>query len=52
MIVMPTPGQIAGQAAVGVHYSVTIGIHGFPLEFIPFYVRDGSDKLMHYPARV
>ena len=46
--VMPTPGQSPGQAAVGIHFEIEKAMFGFPLEFIPWFIRDGNDKLRHY----
>ena len=45
---MPTPGKSPGQAAVGIHFEIEKAIFGFPLEFIPCFMRDGDDKLKNY----
>jgi len=32
---------------VGIHFEIEKAMFGFPLEFIPCFMRDGNDKLRH-----
>ena len=32
---------------VGIHFEIDKAMIGFPLEFIPCFMRDGNDKLGH-----
>ena len=35
-------------AKAGIRFEIEKAVFGFPLEFIPCFIRDGNDKLRHY----
>jgi hypothetical protein len=40
--------NVIPSGKVGIHFEIEKAMFGFPLEFIPCFMRDGNDKLRRY----